>query len=169
MATNTFVSNATTLPLFNGFSGYSSTGNAWNVTNGDPFTFNETDEINITIAGWLRKTGGSNTFLANIDPTGGFNWDLAWSTGITIRGDDGVVSVVGTGFLVINTPIWFAVIRNDTNTCIVVNGTLDVCGTNFLFGNATGVLVVGGNVVGTNEADIYIDELGFWNMSLSLF
>lgn len=160
-----FVANASTFELNNNFSGYSSNSSTWNVTANAIFNYNETDEINISFAGWVKKTTADSSFLGKGDSSVG--WDLAWrATNIIVLRSLSVDQLDGTLPLVVNQWHHVAITRNDTSTCLYINGTFDVCEISRLSGNTTNSLQFGG-VADSDEMGGYIDEWGFWNRTIS--
>ena len=162
-----FVNNATT---FDANSGYVSTeSEAWNVTDQDHFGFNDTAGINMTFGGWIRRPAASGgTLFAGKGGSGGAGWDIIYGDAnvFSVRAldDDGLLQTTS----VIGYNAWYHIMvsRNDSHTCIWVNGTQNVCDVSALAGNNTHPFQFGGVTPSDTFMTGYLDEWGFWNRTL---
>lgn len=157
------IANATSFPLTDGKSAFFDgtatesytmpNGMGWNITG------------NISVFGWARKNAGvgGNRIISKGGLGFGFhNGGFLWVDGISTPD---VQTIAGaTPF---NKWVFFAVIRNDTSTCIFVNGTSDGACTIKKVHSSNNSILVGSSTGGEDYAG-WLDEIAFFNRTLSL-
>lgn len=166
------VSNASCLNLEDQSCGFiDSTNEYWNVTAPGFFGLNESTEVKASKCYWLRRDASTGAYMSK------GNNDAGWMD--SIHGGDNFLNIAptnGTGndnttyTEPIPTKEWYHIcwVRNDTHVGLFVNGTLYNVEEGRITVVETNNLEIGGSTKhGSYLGNFYIDELAFWNKSLT--
>jgi len=171
-----FINNATTESNSSFFIDDTNTAIA-NVSRQEFFGLNGTANQNFTITGWIKFNNQNPTRGYILSKGAGNGWTFSYATS-AIDGFDLAGLTNGsfvTGNISVNKTIYnfFAITRNDTAVKFWFNSTViksQMITANPLTTGNENLLQFGGNsdsFGATNTHDGYIDEVGFWNRTLS--
>jgi hypothetical protein len=133
------------------------------------FYMNNTATTSVTVNFWMQKISGGVGWVLISTGEDASSWQITYDTSNHIAINTLVAGGL-EGVATLTTGRWYMVTmtRNDSKTCIYVNGTIDACGDKVVIsGSSTRPVEFLNCYSGTCSGKGYIDELGFWNRTLS--
>lgn len=164
----TFVSNSSAFPVGDQSSGFCPSGNAgWNLPDNDYFDISGAEGGQVTINFWYRKEGGAggNPIISKkwADTPGWYIVEQN-TNGLTYNG---IGTAIYDGSPISDTWTMATATTNSTNSCLYRNGVLINCVATAYESATSDALDICGSYDDTAYYDGYIDELGFWNRTLT--